>query len=377
MRIATAVLHKNTVVGGIATVTTDIFAPSQMSMEDQTEVPLDSAPASPVVPAMRRRRVVAPRGRFGIDELAQIVGSRRQRDIKRSTNFMPGAFEEWNSKQPKGKYWGGYQDVDDDGYAHEFVVRRGDSEGPMIAVNGYTTKGSDWPMRSLYYEKYPTRDDRAELPQQNRMRYAVGTIYEPDYENGLTIKKWGIEPGSENDVRRGWREKWRMNVRYPKNLSPYQGFNKYIMQPAIDHAITTIAQSRGLDKATYKKKLYKKVGVGTFSKLIKLYYDKSVNDVIFEKLSKSKEYESLQKQFEFMKQQYDPYYEFKMEDFYNWYIKQKAVKTEAADLVTDFLADLDKNVDKVAKGLVGIITRLESGDNVHSSMLDSSTSFGI
>ena len=377
MRIATAVLHKNTVVGGIASVTTDIFAPSQMSMEDQTEVPLDSAPASPVVPAMRRRRVVAPRSRIGINELAQIVGSRRQRDIKRSSNFMPGAFYEWNDKQPKGKYWGGYQDVDDDGLAHEFVVRRGGEDGPMIAVNGYTTKGSNWPMRSLYYERYPTRKERANLPQQNRMKFAIGTIYEPDYEEGLTIKKWGIEPGSENDDRRDWRESWGMNVRYPKNLSPYQGFNKYIMQPAIDHAIGTIAKSKRIEKATYKRNLYKKVGVGTFSKLVKLYYDKSVNDVIFDKLSKSEQYESLQKQFEFMKQQYDPYYEFKMEDFYNWYIKQKDVKTEAANLVTSFLADLDTNVDKVAKGLVDIITRLESGAPVDSSMLDSSTSFGI
>ena len=370
-------LHKNTVVGGIATVTTDIFAPSQMSMEDQTEVPLDSAPASPVVPAMRRRRVVAPRSRIGINELAQIVGSRRQRDIKRSSNFMPGAFNVWNAKQPEGRYWGGYQDVDDDGLADEFVVRRGGSQGNIIAINGYTTKRSDWPMRSLYYEYYPTREMRADLPQQNRMKFAVGTIYEPDYEDGLTIKKWGIEPGSENDDRRDWRESWGMNVRYPKNLSPYQGFNKYIMQPAIDHAIGDIAKSRKLPKATYKKKLYQKVGVGTFSKLVKLYYDKSVNDVIFDNLSKSKEYESLQQQFEFMKQQYNPFYEFKMEDFYNWYIKQKDVKTEAANLVTNFLADLDKNVDKVAKGLVGIITRLESGAPVDSSMLDSSTSFGI
>ena len=50
---------------------------------------------------------------------------------------MPGQFDLWNAKETGGnkQYWGGYQDVDGDGLAHEFVVRRGDETGQMIAVN--------------------------------------------------------------------------------------------------------------------------------------------------------------------------------------------------------------------------------------------------
>ena len=104
------------------------------------------------------------RGRYGIEEIAQIVGSKRYRDIKRSGNFMPGQFDIWNEKEKGGnrKYWGGYQDVDGDGLEHEFVVRRGDKHGPMVAVNGYTTKQSDWGARRLFYEAYPTRKLRSE-----------------------------------------------------------------------------------------------------------------------------------------------------------------------------------------------------------------------
>ena len=40
------------------------------------------------VPIVRAAR--GPRGRYGIKEIAQIVGSKNYRDIKRSGNFMPG-----------------------------------------------------------------------------------------------------------------------------------------------------------------------------------------------------------------------------------------------------------------------------------------------
>ena len=37
------------------------------------------------------------RGRDGIDEIEQLVGSKRFSDIKRSSNFMPGQFQVWNA----------------------------------------------------------------------------------------------------------------------------------------------------------------------------------------------------------------------------------------------------------------------------------------
>ena len=64
------------------------------------------------------------------------------------------AFDKWNAKQPDGQYWGDYRDVDEDG-VDEFVVRGKNEDGPLVAINGYTTKKSDWAVRRDYYEAYP------------------------------------------------------------------------------------------------------------------------------------------------------------------------------------------------------------------------------
>ena len=93
----------------------------------------------------------ALRGRIGIGAkdseagLFQLVSSKQSRDIVRRNNFMPGQFQIWNEKETGGnnKYYGAYEDIDNDRIG-EFVVRRGGAEGPLVAVNGYTTKKSDW-----------------------------------------------------------------------------------------------------------------------------------------------------------------------------------------------------------------------------------------
>lgn len=148
--------------------------------EDLTEV-VESVPTSPVVVPPMRKRGGGFHGRNGIDNVAYLVGSRAQRDIKCSANFMPGAFDEWNKRKPQGQYWGGYRCVGEDGIAHEFVLRRDGKDG-------YTTKNSVWPLHSLYYQYYPTRELRSELPKQNRMRFRARTVYNPEYDDGLTIK---------------------------------------------------------------------------------------------------------------------------------------------------------------------------------------------
>ena len=90
-----------------------------------------------------------------IEALLNVVGSKNARDITRKNHFMSkAAFDEWNAKQPEGKYWGDYRDVDDDG-TDEFVVRGKNEDGPLVAINGYTTKKSDWAVRRDYYEAYP------------------------------------------------------------------------------------------------------------------------------------------------------------------------------------------------------------------------------
>ena len=215
------------------------------------------------VRSVRKPRVGKLRGRYGINELAQLVGSKAYRDINRSGKFMPGQFEIWNASETGGnnKYWGGYEDADGDGLAHEFVVRRGTETGPMIAVNGYTTKRSDWAGRKAFYEAYPNRSERKGKTVKSFMR---DEYYVPTYD-GMQIKEWTIKPGSEDDEFAA--AEWNRYKKYtPKELSPYQAVNKYIVMPALELHLGELKMSK-------KEYLSSYGGVGVLSRLASdIYY---------------------------------------------------------------------------------------------------------
>ena len=239
------------------------------------------------VPTTRTRRAGQIRGRDGVEELAQIVGSAKFRDIKRSANFMPGQFYIWNDAEKGGnkKYWGGYQDVDDDGLAHEFVVRRGGSTGPMIAVNGYTTKRSDWAARRAFFEEYPNRKQRKDKTVRS---YMQEEYYKPHY-NGMVIDGWELEPGSERDEFRD--EEWKRYRKYtPKNLSPYQAVNKYIVQPALDQYLAAMKMTKTQYLAMYG-------GVGALSRLASEIYFSLVKAPVTAYLVNKKLYHDLERDF--------------------------------------------------------------------------------
>lgn len=360
-------LHKNTVVGGIATVTSDIFAPSQMS-QDLTEATVSGIGDESIIthagtprrvtpqqrhsPQYRKERrprfAAAPSNRWlagetpGVEELIPIVGSKGQRDIKRSVNFMPGAFNEWNDKQPKGRYWGGFQDVDHDGLADEFVVRRGGSQGNIIAINGYTTKRSDWPMRSLYYDRYPTRELRKELPVSNRMKRGLEKYYGPDFQGGLAAQTWRIEPGSEDDPRTAWGKVWE-KIRYPQSsMSAYQGYIKYIAQPMIKQYAKELAGPEAKDEdveAEYKS-IYSGQGVSEMSKFIAEMYNQSVRDQVI--IDFMKDDDMIYKFETYMRKrmpsfQYDSDNETHNNAFMKWLSTQKAVKDEIKSKFVSYL----------------------------------------
>ena len=265
------------------------------------------------------------RGRDGIEEIAKLVGSKRFRDIKRSSNFMPGQFQLWNARENggNGKYWGGYQDVDDDKKAHEFVVRRGGEDGPMIAVNGYTTKQSDWGARRLFYETYPKRSDRKGMTTKTFMR---DEYYIPDYENGMDVKNWVIEPGSEQDDLR----KWDMYNNYtPKSMSPYQAVNKYIVQPALDLYLA----KQGIDKKTY---IADNGGVGVLSRLASAIYDFLVKNQVIDFLRDTGEFNEYEAYYQATHDIDDPDYEAKLEKFV---LNRKEVKDYIKDYVAGVILD--------------------------------------
>lgn len=195
-------------------------------------------------PRVERRGIL--RGRVGVkDGLFDLVSSKQSRDIIRRNNFMPGQFEHWiNSEKSKGRnpnLWGGYQDRDNDGIA-EFVVRRGGEEGPEVAVNGYTTKKSDWLVRRDYYEANPTREQRKET----HLRDWVHGEYNPQYKNdGMTLKSF-------EDIEK-WNHKG-YNSYKPKDISPYQAFGKYIVFPALQNVIKRFANNNA-ERAKYVRKV--------------------------------------------------------------------------------------------------------------------------
>ena len=248
-------------------------SPSPIQRKKQYSSPLRSSHDSddfddmpeyvPIVSAPR----AGPRGRYGIKEIAQIVGSKNYRDIKRSGNFMPGQFEIWNAKETGGnnQYWGDYQDVDGDGLAHEFVVRRGDETGPMIAVNGYTTKRSDWPARRKFYEAYPNRSDRKNKTVKTYMR---DEYYVPTYDPKTgKITEWKIKPGSDQDEFKEDKQWKRYNKYTPRKMSPYQAINKFIFMPALKMYLAEIGM-------TQKEYLKQYGGVAVLSKLLSdIYYN--------------------------------------------------------------------------------------------------------
>ena len=61
--------------------------------------------------------------------------------------------------------------------------------------------------------------------------------------DGMVIDGWGIQPGSTDDMFKD--PEWDRYRKYtPKNLSPYQAVNKYIVQPALDLYLKSMSMTK-------------------------------------------------------------------------------------------------------------------------------------
>lgn len=179
------------------------------------------------------------RGRRGMDGLFALVSSKNARDVARKGDWMaPAPFRMWNDKdikRNKGKqrYWGQFEDYDNDGLPIEFVVRRGKPDGPVVGVNGYTTKASDYPWRSEYYDAYPTKQARKETSFDEFLMNKYGPVYKDD---NMTVDSWRIDPETD---RRTVMIKKHGGYTYPvpKERSPYQAFSTLLVYPVIGDII--------------------------------------------------------------------------------------------------------------------------------------------
>ena len=168
--------------------------------------------------------------------LKNLVSSRQARDIVRSANFMPGQFDIWNAKPTGGnnRYTGGSEDLDEDGI-DEFVVRR---DGKIVAVNGYTTKASDFPFKGAYYQTHPTPQRRKE---QSYRKFLNDEYYAPEYNDDMSeITAWGGEDPTTEEFRRKYK---KHTTHAPTKFSPYRAFAQLIVAPACRAAFRLIANN--------------------------------------------------------------------------------------------------------------------------------------
>ena len=177
----------------------------------------------------------------------KLVSSKLARDIVRSSNFMPGQFDEWN-RNPKGgnnNYTSENKDIDGDKIP-EFLVKKGDK---IIAVNGYTTKKSDFPFKREYYERYPS----AKLRKNHKYSdFIKDDYYGPTYSaDGSSITKWSGTDPTTDEFKRKYKN---FNTHRPRPLSTYQAFSKYIVGPACKLAFMVLGKSNP-EKAKIARKV--------------------------------------------------------------------------------------------------------------------------
>ena len=204
-----------------------IRAPESKFRYDQ-EVEFEDAPAP-----RRRGGFVAKYDdpQPDIDALLSVVGSKRARDIVRKNRFMSkAAFDEWNKSSTggRGKYWGDYVDIDEDGM-HEFVVRRGGEDGRLVAVNGYTTKASDWAVRKPYYDQYPKIGER---PKDGLRGFVKRELFKEEVdEYGYPTEAYAKRIADFHQMYPKYA------LRVSGNVSPYNLFVRNIASGALTNKI--------------------------------------------------------------------------------------------------------------------------------------------
>ena len=234
------------------------------------------------------------RGRKGMDGLFEIVSSKMARDVTRKGSWMSqNPFDMWNAKDiernfGKQRYWGRMEDYDNDGLPYEFVVRRGEApNAPVIAVNGYTTKKSDYPWRYQFYDAYPTKEDRKDKNMKDFIYEQYDPVYGPD---NMTVERY-----SKKDPRTDiltTRVKAHKGYTYPVpvNKTPYQAFSSLIVHELINEII--LSDYAGNDKDVAKE-IRKEIGaksgkgLGFASVMCSIIFQSYVAGPIFEHLTKS------------------------------------------------------------------------------------------
>ena len=294
------------------------------------------------------------RGKRAMNEVFKLVSSKMNRDIVRKNQYMPGAFGVWNNKKSggNGKYYGGYEDYDKDGYPIEFVVRRGDRNGPIVAVNGYTTTKSDWAAKKTFYENNPRREDRK---GKNVKSYMKDEFYKPVYaDNGMDVASYTIDP-EKDDFTKTYKEKYNLHI--PKERSPYRALGNELVYPIIKQLFMDLGKNNEKKAKLYRRFVVESTGNKAFeTEILANFYNQTVKDKLLKHLDELGKKEYLQQSFLSLRRERkgesytvnwnDPESE-SYKDFERWLFSKKAIKKMIKNYVTPMLTT--KRIDYAQK----------------------------
>ena len=293
------------------------------------------------------------RGRKAASDLFALVSSRNHRDIVRKNEFMsPAAFDVWNSKQ-KSKCWAGMEDYDRDGQPTEFVVRRGNQNGPIIAVNGYTTKPSDWESKRKFYESHPMRADRSAKKGVSYRKFLDELYgYEEDAE-GFATEKYLKR-------RKDLMDKSPYNLRM-KNPSPYNIFQTRLISPAWKNVLAIFAEGSEDTAKEIRKKCNEKHGKGWMMKVASQFWDVWVKEPILQNLEDAGHLDDYIATFQGKKRasvktpnfRYNPDDESHVEEFERWLFARAEIK----EALIEFVRPLFNRDNKAYKQAMSYLQR--------------------
>lgn len=142
-----------------------------------------------------------------------------------------------NDKSPDNPWHAHYDDVNGDNIPDLRV--HGAGCVPIIA-NGWTTKKSDYPMRMQYITDVP-KSQRKELPYKQYKINKYGIVYD---DNNADQGARGNVINVGAPYKEGWNVKgYQVMQKYPERMSPYDRFNRYVIQPAIEELKPTLIEA--------------------------------------------------------------------------------------------------------------------------------------
>lgn len=293
-------------------------------------------------------KVRKQRGRKGADELYKIVSSKMARDINRKADWTAEVpFAAWNKKDIERndgvqRYYGRLEDYDDDGIRNEFVIRKGSSSGPVVAVNGYTTSKSDYPWRRDYYNHYPTKEERKNVSMQDFIDNKYGATYKDD---NMTVASYRLDPEEDRDTKWILDHKGYTNP-VPRNKTPYRVFTDIIHKLIGDIILNDYAGGDVDESKKVRKELALKSGsgMGFASILCSIFYDAYIIQPIYDVLNTRGLMAQYVEAFEKLKQRTKPGFKFNPQDnkmnekFNAWLRSRKEFKESAKNRAALFVS---------------------------------------